>query len=163
MKTNEVKKILVALDYDPTAKQVAERGFSIAESMGAELILLHVIADPEYYSLPQYNPIMGFTGYVDIQPLELDVIENLKKASQKFLDKSKHHLGDNSIQTLVKEGVFADCILEAAKDLHVDIIVMGSHSRRWLENIVMGNVTEKVLRHTSIPLLIIPTKKHINV
>jgi len=44
--------------------------------------------------------------------------------------------------------------------LHADIIVMGSHSRRWLENIVMGSVTEEVLHHTSIPLFIIPTKKH---
>jgi nucleotide-binding universal stress UspA family protein len=35
---------------------------------------------------------------------------------------------------------------------------MGSHSRKWLENIVMGSVTEKVLHHTSIPLFIIPTK-----
>ncbi|TFH50172.1 MAG: universal stress protein, partial [Bacteroidia bacterium] len=35
----------------------------------------------------------------------------------------------------------------------------GSHSRKWLENIVMGSVSEKVLRSTSIPLFIIPTKK----
>jgi len=40
-----------------------------------------------------------------------------------------------------------------------DFIVLGSHSRKWLENIVMGSVTENVLRKTSIPLLIIPTKK----
>jgi nucleotide-binding universal stress UspA family protein len=36
---------------------------------------------------------------------------------------------------------------------------MGSHSRKWLEKIVMGSVTEKVLNQTSIPLFIVPTKK----
>ena len=87
-------------------------------------------------------------------------VDGLKKASQQFLDKSKQHLGDKTIQTLVAEGDFAESILKTAKDLHADIIVMGSHSRKWLENIVMGSVTEKVLNHTTIPLFIIPTKKH---
>jgi nucleotide-binding universal stress UspA family protein len=49
-------------------------------------------------------------------------------------------------------------ILEAAKELQADIIVMGSHSRKWLETIVMGSETEKVLHHTTTPLFIIPTK-----
>lgn len=160
MKTNKMKKVLIALDYDPTAQKVAETGFSLAKTMGAEVILLHVISDPVYYSSTEYSPIMGFTGYMDMDPLQSNSVDGLKKASQHFLDKSKHHLGDKTIQTQVKEGDFAESILKTAKDLHADIIVMGSHSRKWLEKIVMGSVTEKVLNHTSIPLFIIPTKKH---
>ena len=159
MKTIKMKKVLIALDYDPTAQKVAEIGYSLAKTMGAEVILLHVVSDPVYYSSTEYSPIMGFTGYMDTAPLQLDSIDGLKKASQHFLDKSKHHLGDEAIQTLVKEGDLAESIFKTAKDLHVDIIVMGSHSRKWLENIVMGSVTEEVLHHTSIPLFIIPTKK----
>jgi nucleotide-binding universal stress UspA family protein len=60
---------------------------------------------------------------------------------------------------MVAEGDFADSILNVAKEIHADVIVMGSHSRKWLENIIMGSVTEKVLHNTSIPLFIIPTKK----
>jgi nucleotide-binding universal stress UspA family protein len=160
MKTNKIRKVMIALDYNPTAQKVAETGFSMAKAMNAEVILLHVISDPVYYSSTEYSPIMGFTGNMDKVPLQLDSVDGLKNASQLFLDKSKHHLGDESIQTLVKEGDFAESILKAAKDLHADIIVMGSHSQKWLENIVMGSVTEKVLHHTSIPLFIIPTKKH---
>ena len=48
----------------------------------------------------------------------------------------------------MKDGEYSDCILEAAKDLKVDIIVMGSHSRKWLQNIVLGSVSERVLHHT---------------
>ena len=159
MKTNKPKKVLIALDYNPTAQKVAESGFSLAKTIGAEVILMHVISDPVYYSSTEYSPIMGFTGYMNKGPLQSDSVDALKKASQQFLDKSKHHLGDKTIQTLVEEGDFAESILKTAKDLHVDIIVMGTHSRKWLENIVMGSVTEKVLNHTSIPLFIIPTKQ----
>ena len=153
-------KALIALDYDPTAQKVAEAGFSMAKSMGAEVVLLHVISDPVYYSSAEYSPIMGFSGYMELDPIQLESIDGLIKASQVFLDKSKEHLGDETIKTLVKEGDFADTILKTAKSEHADVIVMGSHSRKWLENMVMGSVTEKVLHHTSIPLLIIPTKKH---
>jgi nucleotide-binding universal stress UspA family protein len=160
MKTKKIQKVLIALDYNPTAQKVAELGFSLAKTIGAEITLLHVISDPVYYSSTEYSPIMGFTGFRDQGQLQLDSIDALKKVSQQFLDKSKLHLGDKTIQTLVEEGDFAESILKVAKDLHADIIVMGTHSRKWLENIVMGSVTEKVLNHTSIPMFIIPTKKH---
>ena len=159
MKTIKMKKVLIALDYNPTAQKVAEVGFSMAKSMNAEVSLLHVIADPMTYSVAGYSPIMGFNGYMDMGPVLLDSTDSLKDASLQYLNKSRQHLGDNSIQTIVKEGDFADTILETAKELSADIIVVGSHSRKWLENIVMGSVTEKVLHHTSIPLFIVPTKK----
>lgn len=154
-----MKKILIALDYDPTAERVAEAGFSLAKAMGAQVILLHVISEPAYYASTAYNPIMGFGGYMDLDQLEPDIDEGLKKASLYFLDKSKQHLGDETIDTQVREGDVPRAILAAAKDLSADIIVMGSHSRRWLENIVMGSIAAKVLHHTNVPVFIIPTKK----
>lgn len=158
METKKIEKVLIALDYDPTAQKVAETGFALAKAIGAEIILLHVISDPVNYSSPGHVTIMGFAGHVEMGPF-LDSADGLRKASQHFLDKAKDHLEDNSIQTLVKEGDLAESILLAAKDLNVDILVMGSHSRKWLENIILGSVTEKVLRHITIPLFIIPTKK----
>ena len=154
-----MKKVLIALDYDPTAKKVAETGFSLSKSMGAEVMLLHVITDPVYYASREFSPIVWPGDYAEISSKQLNSIESLKKASQDFLDKFKHHLGDKAIKTVIEEGDYAECILKAAKDLHADVIVLGSHSHRWLENIVMGSVTEKVLHHATIPLFIVPTKK----
>ena len=159
MKTNKMKKVLIALDYNPTAQKVAEVGFSMAKSMNAEITLLHVITDPMFYSTSGYSPIMGFNGYMDMGPVQLESVDGLKNASLQYLNKSRQHLGDKTIETMVKEGDFADSILETAKELHAEIIVIGSYSRKWLENILMGSVTEKVLHHTSIPLFIVPTKK----
>jgi nucleotide-binding universal stress UspA family protein len=159
MKKGKINRVLIALDYDPTAQKVAETGYALAIEMNAEVILLHVIADPVYYSTLEYSPVTGFAGFMDVSQLQLDSLDGLKNASGVYLDKTKHHLGDTQIRTLVKEGDFADSILEAAKESEADIIVLGTHSRRWLEGILMGSVTEKVLRHSTLPLFIVPTKK----
>ena len=160
MKTTKMKKILIALDYDPSAKKVAETGYSFARAMNGEAILLHVVSDKVYYySRKEYAPIMGFASDMDTYKLHLESLDGLKKVAQQFLDKSKQQLGDDSIVTIVMEGNFSDSILLAAKEYHADVIVMGSHSRKRLENIILGSVTEKVLHYTEIPLLIIPTKK----
>jgi nucleotide-binding universal stress UspA family protein len=146
---DKVKRILIALDYHPTALKVAEVGFTMAKAMGAEVVLLHVIMNMLTYSLT----------YLEMGPLKLESVKDLEQASQDFLEMSKRHLGDNMIQTIVKQGDFAISILNTAKEMAVDIIVMGSHSTKWLEEIVMGRVTNEVLQQTSIPLLIIPTRK----
>lgn len=149
MKTNKMKKVLIALDYDPTAKKVAEVGFTMAKAMGAEIVLVHVVVDLVAYSLT----------YLNMGPLQLESGIVLKDASQLFLEKTKHHLGDMMIKTVVKQGDFADCILETVEEEDIDIIVMGTHSKKWLENIVLGSVAEKVMRKATVPMFIIPTRK----
>ena len=153
-----IRKVLIALDYDPTAQKVAEMGYSLANSMHAEVVLLHVIAENNYYSTLDYSPIMGFTGFSNLDPALNINIEEVKRASFEFLDKTRIHLGDEKITTAVAEGDFADSILETAKELNVDLIVIGTVSKKWLEKAIVGSVAENVLKHSNIPLLIIPTK-----
>jgi nucleotide-binding universal stress UspA family protein len=155
-----MKRVLIALDYDPTALKIAETGFSFAKSMNAETILLHVVADAPYYTSLEYSPIMGFNDFNSAEFIKMIDIEGLKKASYNFLESVKIRLGDSTIQTLVEEGDLAEAILKTSKKLHADTVVMGSHSRRWLEQTLLGSATEKVLHHISIPLFIVPTKKH---
>ncbi|MFM9909075.1 MAG: universal stress protein [Chitinophagaceae bacterium] len=154
-----MKKILIALDCTPTAQIIAETGFSLGKAMGAEVTLMHVIVDAPYYSSAINDPIMGFAGYIDTVFLGTAINEKLTNASKLFMNKTKLHLGDESIKTLVTAGDFALSILEKANEMKADIIVMGSHSKKWLEQIIMGSVTENVLRDTTIPLFIVPTKK----
>jgi len=155
MKTNKVKKVLIALDYNPTAKKVAEDGYAMAKAMNAEVLLLHVVIDLAMYSSVYPNMGIWQINEADV----IDVYESANKRAGVFLDRAKHHLGNASIQTLLKEGDTAQLILETAKEKDADCIVMGSHSQKWLENIIMGSVTKEVLRKTTIPLFIIPTKK----
>jgi len=137
------------MDYDVTSKKVADEGYSLAQSMNAETILLHVISElPVYYSESNYT-----------HEYKVDLLGDLNKTTQAFLDKAKKHLGDEAVQTVVKEGEIADTILKTAKEMNVDIIVMGSHSRKWLESIILGSQAEDVLENTRIPVLIVPIKK----
>ena len=155
----KTKKVLIALDYDPSTKKIAETGYSFAKAMGAEIILLHVIADTTYYSALEYSPIVGMVDFSFGDLTNTSNPDGLKKETIHFLEKIKKHLGDETIQTIVREGDFAESILKAAKEVHADAIVIGSHSQKWFENILMGSVTEKVLRNTILPLFIVPTKK----
>lgn len=159
MKTQKIKKVLIALDYDRTALKVAETGYAMAKAMDAEVTLLHVMSDPVYYASTQYAPISGLTDSMGVDPLQFDDDDRLKKVSQYFLEKIKNQLGDSTIQTDLEDGDFADTILMKAKGLDIDILVMGSHSHRWLEDLVLGSVTSKVIRNTSVPVFIVPTKK----
>jgi nucleotide-binding universal stress UspA family protein len=149
MKRTDFKKVLIALDYDATSIKVAEEGFSMAQAMHAETILLHVISElPVYYS-----------EYTNVHEFRVDVIGDLKTVTQKFLDKVKKHLDDESVTTVYRDGEIAETILKTAKELKADVIVMGSHSRKWLDNIIMGSTAKDVLEETSLPLFIIPTRK----
>ena len=54
----KIKKVLIALDYDLSAKQVAEQGFSMAKNMGADVILLHVITDMVWPPNKAQSPLL---------------------------------------------------------------------------------------------------------
>jgi nucleotide-binding universal stress UspA family protein len=144
----KTKKVLIALDYDETSLKVAEEGYLMANAMNAETLLLHVISEQMVY----------YSGYSYMHTFHVEILNDLHKSTGNFLNKAKEHLGDESIRIVIKEGEVAETILNTAKDLNVNIIVVGSHSRKWLENILLGSATEEVLKKTTIPLYIVPTK-----
>ena len=157
-----MKKILIALDYDPVAEKIAEKGYELGRAMNAEIILLHVVSEAFYYTSQNYSPIMGYEGFNNLNVLPAIDVEALRKAALDFLNSSKRHLGDENIQTIIKDGDFADSILEAANEVAANLIVMGSHGRRGLDRMLLGSVAEQVLHKTTIPLFIIPTKQFEN-
>lgn len=152
-------KVLIALDNGPNSQKVAEAGYALAKSIGAEVVLLHILTESVYYFPPELDPVMGLGAVTNFTHPEIDILDEIKKTAQIFIEKAKQDLNDPAINTLIKEGDTADGILETAKDLKADIIVMGTHSRKWLEQILMGSVTKEVLNNTTTPLYIIPTRK----
>lgn len=154
-----MKKVLIALDYDPSAQAVAEAGYKMARDMNARVYLLHVVSDATYYSSLNYSPIMGFDSFSNLDVVQADAVVELQEAAKEYLEKSRQHLGDPSIETISRGGDFGDTIIDVATEINADIIVMGTHSRRGLEKILMGSVAEKVLRRSAVPMFIIPTKE----
>jgi nucleotide-binding universal stress UspA family protein len=154
----KMQKILIAVDYAKAAQKVAEQGYALAKAMNAEIILLHVVEDVQYYSSSSYDPIMGFGGFVNTDFLSHDAMGSIEKGAANFLKKIKVHLQDDSIQTLVVSGNIADSILETAKKEKCQLIVVGTHSRNGLEELLLGSTAHKLLKHSTLPIYIIPTR-----
>ena len=153
-----MKKILIALDNNVGAQKVAASGYELAQVLDAHTILMHVTTDATYYSSLNYSPIMGFDAYSSSDVEQTNAVEELKRTAQDYLDSAKLSLGDETIETVLKEGDYAENILQTAEELKADIIVLGTHSRKGLDKVLLGSVAEKVLRSSTIPLFIIPVK-----
>ncbi len=152
-------KILISIDYSPSAQIVAELGNQIATSLQAEVHLLHVVNSINYYLVNDYSPIMGFSGFLYNTTTMPNVAEYITSTAYEFLLKTKEHLHNADMHAIVKDGNTADVILETVKDIKATMIIMGSHSKQWLEQMLLGSTTHKVLHHSSIPVLIIPVNK----
>jgi len=153
-----MKKILIALNNNVGAQKVAATGYELSKALDAHTILMHVTTDVTYYSSLNYSPIMGFDVYSNSDVAQTNAVDELKRRAQDYLDNAKLSLGDETIETVLKEGDYAENILQTAKEMMADIIVVGTHSRKGPDKALRGSVAEKVLHHTTIPLFIIPVK-----
>lgn len=149
-----MKKIIIALDYDPGAEKVALTGYKLAKALHAEIILLHVIANPAYYT-SAYSPVMGFTGF-DEAIIRTDD-SAIHTEAKRFLEEVKTHLGDETIKVAVLDGEIDEAIMSFLSSENADMLVMGTHTRSGLDKLLMGNMAEKILRHITVPLVAVPT------
>jgi nucleotide-binding universal stress UspA family protein len=123
--------------------------------------LQHVATDEIYFKLLDIVTIMGICSQkkssVGIQKMGVE----LQELSVQFLNQSKLHLGDANVHTLLKNGDSNESVLELAKEIEADVIViiMALHSRKWLKYKSLDSVTENISLNSSVPVLIIPTKK----
>ncbi len=151
-----MEKVLIALDFNPAAEKVATAGYRVAKALGAEITLVHVIADPAYYAM-DYSPIMGYTGQYTAGALEM--VDDIKKEVAKFLASAAGHLGDKNIKTAVLEGETQHAILEYAGEIKAGLLVLGTHAHHGLDRIFGVDTAQYVLKHTKVPMLAIPTEE----
>jgi nucleotide-binding universal stress UspA family protein len=145
------KKILILMNFDPKAFKIADEGFTIAKEMGAGVILVRIQIDYITYSLT----------YMKLDQTIINDDEMRETTSRDFLDKSKSFQPDiGLIQRNVKVGSFAKSILNTARELKVDLIVMGSLNSRWLEELVLGRIMNEELQKSTVPFCIIHGKDY---
>lgn len=151
-----MKKVIIALDYHPVSEKVAEKGYELAQTMNAEVCLVHVLDDVAFYSA-QYPTFLGYEGYPGIGP-DFNVAMEMQNIAKDFLQKAAAHL-DGNVSTYLAEGETAKALLAYAEEWQADLIVMGTHSHSALEKLFMGTVAQKVLEKTKIPVYMVPVKK----
>jgi universal stress protein A len=144
-----LNKILVPVDFSPCSFLAAASAIALARRFGACVVLLHVaeIGSPAYE--------LGATDFPD---MEFIIRRELRR---KFLALFGKRVGlQVSIQ--VQAGwpfpggkrPFAE-IVEAARALNVDLIVIGTHGRTGLDHLLIGSTAERVVRHAPCPVLVV--------
>jgi universal stress protein A len=140
--------ILVPHDFSSCADQAAALARDVARSHGARVILLHVADLP--FGLDADAIIVPYEGAAPVRARDVAVGNG-----QARLDELAEQLRAEgvAVDTSLVLGDVVDEILGAARRDRVDLIVMGTHGRTGLSHLVIGSVTEKVVRQSPAPVL----------
>lgn len=142
--------ILIATDGSEVAEKGVEHGIAIAKALGARATIITVtepypIAGGEFAYVPSTTTIETY-------------LSSQRESAEAFVAaaKTKADRAGVAAETLyVSDAPPAEAIVEAAKSLNCDLIVMGSHGRRGLGRLLLGSKTYEVVSHGQIPVLVV--------
>lgn len=141
-----MKRILVPIDFSKQAEAAAKTAVQIAKKTSSEIHLLHMLELPVEMTDP--------TGISNISgPSALFFMEQTKIRFEAFCSKPMFD-GITVVQNLQFAKTFSG-ILEGAEKNNIDLIVMGSKGATGLGEMLIGSNTEKVVRLSSIPVLVV--------
>lgn len=142
-----MKKILVPVDFSECSEHALKVASDLAKKYDAEIIALHM---------------MGMTDAVLTNMQTQQMLEGIyyvklaQKRFKEFLDKD--YLQGVSITDAVYNYTDFSEINTVAEGNNVDLIVMGSHGSSGLTEVFVGSNTEKVVRHSEIPVLVVKNR-----
>lgn len=140
--TSNAPSLLCPIDFSEFSRQALAHAGTIAGHFGARLIVLSV-DDP---FLIEAATAAGVTP---------SPAEETRSELQRFCaDTLAACAGPVTVEYTVRVGKPATEILREAHDRHVDLIVMSSHGRSGMGRLFFGSTTERVLRETSVPVLV---------
>ncbi|MDO3645022.1 universal stress protein [Mucilaginibacter sp. L3T2-6] len=140
---NTFKRVVIALDDSPFAEPLAQTALKLVQQLQAETAVL---------SVADTRALLGTEGLSISEAVTLErnaVTENLGMII-------KNVFCDYPVSHYVEEGEPAEKVLAFAREWSADMIVVGTHGRRGLARLLLGSVAEKISRHSSIPVTIIP-------
>jgi nucleotide-binding universal stress UspA family protein len=140
------RRILVPLDGSKTSEAVLAHAQALAKADGSELVLLQVVNSAgEIFN----DPSIGADDLSAAEAAETSYLEGV-------LARIKSEGASATIE--VREGPIADTILATARDLRVNMIAMSTHGRSGLQKMLMGSITEGIVKNSPVPVLVIRPK-----
>lgn len=140
-----MKRILVPTDFSEHAEDALKVAAQIAKKNNCEIFLLHMLELPSQMS----DAISGGSGIPEVMLF-------IKKANETFQKiKERPYLNGISVSETVHFERASDGILSFCKKNKIDLIIMGSHGSSGIEEMLIGSNTEKVVRLSDIPVLVI--------
>ena len=141
------KKILLPVDGSPISLHAVRVGLEMARALGAQVATVFVV-----------EPEMGCSGEVRLDDEELLLLGKQDDAQVMALLRGDTTVPDDA-EHFVLVGHAADIINKIAREWSADLIVVGSHGRGGLGRVVLGSVSESVVRHAPCPVLIVRGKE----
>lgn len=140
-----MKRILVPTDFSEHAEHALKIAAQIAKKNDSEIIILHMLEFPHQTN----DAIFGGVSIPETMLFMQKANETLDAISQSsFLDGIQ-------VTEVVKMDKPIHGITQVSKDYNIDLIIMGSHGSSGLEELLIGSNTEKVVRNSEIPVLVI--------
>ena len=143
-------KLLVCVDLSESTEIIVKKIEEIAEALPAKVWLLHnAVPEPDFVEF-KVDPLAARESLAKKFHVEHCQIQEIADRMRKA--------GMDATALLV-HGATVETILKEASDLEVDMIVVGSHGRSAMYQLVMGSVSEEVLHKSRFPVLVVPTHK----
>ena len=144
--------ILVATDFGETSDAALVYGRNLARTFGARLHVVHVAED--------VRATAGQELYAgDLHELQAEVVETATTRLRSSLTADDLTVLGATPAVRVSSNP-ANAIIEYAKEVHVDIIIVGTHGRGPISHLLMGSVAEHVVRHAPCPVLVVRPNEH---
>lgn len=149
-------KILLPTDGSKNSEKAIAHALTIAEYEDAEIIILNVVDSVYLTGLPEEDLI---TKSEMILEEESKKVTSRVETIIKEIEEEKGENGkDIKMSTRTIEGNAADVILKISEKEDIDLIVIASSGKHMLDRFLLGSVTEKTVRHSKVPILVIPNK-----
>jgi nucleotide-binding universal stress UspA family protein len=145
-----IRRILVPTDFSDCARKALQYALPFAREHGAALTLLYVLPSPVY--------VGGEFGAANYAVVESEVRENAQKDLAKLVAEEVRDA--ISAETRVRTGSPALEIIQAAKEIGVDLIIISTHGRTGLKHALIGSVAEHVVRRAPCPVLVVREQEH---
>lgn len=143
--------VLAATDFSSTARHATERAARIARETGATLALLHVLPGGSLAELRQW---LG-SGHALEQQLQADAWAQLQQAAEALQLESQV-----PVRTLQASGVAFEEISREAERQDAAVMVLGARGMGFLRRLVLGSTSERLLRRSTRPLLVVRQRPH---
>ena len=146
----EIRRILCPVDFSDHSRRALDHAIAIARWYEATVTVLRVFSPA---------PVATFgPGPVVLEPIVLTSVDRDQLLADTKAFAETESAPGITIEALVREGNAAEEILEQATSMKADLLVIGTHGRSGFERLVLGSVTEKVLRKANCPVMTVPKR-----
>jgi nucleotide-binding universal stress UspA family protein len=141
------KRILVPTDGSEITQKAVATAIGLAKSLGATLYTLSVKEPFPYSAISEMQPVPPQEFFDAQERIASERVNAVRDACT---------AADQPCEAHTVESVHPwEAIIEHAKNNQCDLIVMSSHGRRGVTALLLGSETQKVLTHTSVPVLVV--------